>query len=423
MANSFDSNFSTKLMKAFMAGFEASRVLTKTVNTSLFKGKFSPDSGTTVDVKRPHQYLPRRTAGGDVSSGTNNSIVSGKATCTKQNYITVYTDWDSVDESLKMAQLEEILKPIAYDMVTELETSLSDYMIAHSALSIGTPGTAVDAWADVASAMSLLKSIGVPVGPDCYYVMNPFVVQNLTKAQAGLSASPAKLVQTAWEDAQLPNNLGGLRALTSNAISDWTVGTNADQAGALSATPTATYATIKDTMQQTWSVTGFSNAGTILAGDIIEVTGKYHVNNRTQKTVVGADGTPVEFRVVVTADVTLDSSGEGDIVVENAAIYESDGQYNNISAALASSDVITIKGTSATTFQPAHFYHKDAFALTTVPQKKLYSTDKIAVTQDGFNIRVSKGSSFQENKQQIRFDLIPCFGVMNPLWAGKGFGL
>lgn len=421
MANNLDSNFIRKLMKAFLAGFESARVLSKTINTQLFQGAFEPSAGTVVDVKRPHQYRARRTATGDVSSGTNNDIQSGKATATVQDYITIKTGWTNIDEALKLNQLEEILKPAAQDMVTELETSLSDYMIKHSALSIGTPGTAVDAWADVAGANSLMKSIGVPDGEN-FYVANPYTIQNLSSAQTGLSADPSRLVQTAWENAQISSNFAGLKVITSNAISDWTIGTNADQAGALSGTPTATYASVKDTMQQTWAVTGFSNAGTVKAGDILEVTGRYHVNNRTRKAVVGADGNPVKFRAVVTADVTLGSSGEGNLVVENAAIFEASGQYNNVSTALTSGDVVTIIGTSATTFQPAHFYNRNAFVLASVKLPKLFSTDTVAKTEDGFSIRVSKYSTGDANTQSIRFDMLPAFGVMNPLFAGKGFG-
>ena len=42
MANDFDSNFSRKLMEAFLTGFESERVLSKNVDTQLFNGKSYP---------------------------------------------------------------------------------------------------------------------------------------------------------------------------------------------------------------------------------------------------------------------------------------------------------------------------------------------------------------------------------------------
>ena len=114
-SNSLSSNFSRPLLEVFLEHFEASRVLSKTVDTQLLAGEFSPKSGTQVDVKRPHDYKTDRTATGDISTVDKSDIISGKATGTVQDYFTVHMDWDSVDEALKLNQLDEILKPAVYD--------------------------------------------------------------------------------------------------------------------------------------------------------------------------------------------------------------------------------------------------------------------------------------------------------------------
>ena len=56
MANNLTSNTTRKLMREFLKHFESNRVVTKTVNTQLFSGKFNPASGSTVDLKgrTPH---------------------------------------------------------------------------------------------------------------------------------------------------------------------------------------------------------------------------------------------------------------------------------------------------------------------------------------------------------------------------------
>ena len=70
MANNLNSNVTRKVARVFLEAFEASRVLTKTVNTQLLSGKFNPSSGSNVDFKRPHDYNSIRTSGGDISSST-----------------------------------------------------------------------------------------------------------------------------------------------------------------------------------------------------------------------------------------------------------------------------------------------------------------------------------------------------------------
>jgi hypothetical protein len=93
-----------------------------------------------------------------------------------------------------------------------------------------------------------------------------------------------------------------------------------------------------------------------------------------------------------------------------------------VSQSPLSGDVITLGGAASTLIQPNLFWHKQAFSIGSVPLKKLYSTDTVATTEDGLQFRVSKGVSFRENKQVVRIDFQPAYGVMNPFFAGQLFG-
>ena len=248
MANSLTSNITRKLMRVFLKHFESNRVVTKTVDTQLFTGKFTPASGTTVDIKRPHDYRTIRTAGGDISSSVKDDIISGKATATVQNYFTAATEWGNVEEALELDQLDQIIAPMARRIVTDLETDFAQFMLENSGLVHGTPGTAVTAWSDVAEAGALLSSIGVPGDMPWYYLINPFTQVVLADQQNSLTAVDS-LVRTAWTDAQISRNFGGMRALTANALGSVTIAAIADPAGAVNGAPTATYVAAKDTMQ------------------------------------------------------------------------------------------------------------------------------------------------------------------------------
>lgn len=422
MANNLSSNWSRKLMEVFLEKFEASRVVTKTINTQLFQGKFNPSSGTVVDIKRPHDYNVLSTAGGDISASTKSDILSGKASATVQNYMTVATEWSNIQEALELNQLDQILAPMATRLVTQLELNLASYMATNSGLSVGIPGTAIDAWSDVANASSLLTAVGVPMDSQWHYVCGPFVQQALASVQNGLSPANGSLVETAWEKALISKNFAGMRVSMSNCLPSRTNGVSADRAGALTGAPTATYVGAKDTMTQVWAVTGFSNGATLVPGDIIEVTGRYLVSNASRQVIFDSAGAQVKFRGTVTTGVTLGASGEGNVTVTGAAIYEANGQYNTVSSALTTSDVVTVLGASAAVVQPALFYHPQAFALATVKLPKLFSTDTVAVTEDGISLRVSRYADGDANVQNVRFDLLPAFGTLNPFFAGQAFG-
>lgn len=420
MANNLSSNITRKVARVFLEKFEASRVLTKTVDTQLLSNKFNPSSGANVDFKRPHDYNTIRTAGGDISLSTKSDIIAGKATGTVQEYFTVATEWGNIEEALELDQLEEILAPMATRIVTDLEVDFAKYMYKNVNLSVGTPGTAVTTWSQVAAAGSLMQEIGVPMN-DIYYVMNPYTQQALASAQGGLYAAD-RLVTDAWTKAQINTPFAGLQGISSNALATYTSGTATDRAGTIVGSPTATYVAHKDTMIQDIAVTAMSAAGTIKAGEIIEVTGKYRTSIASRQVILDNAGAQVKWRGVVTEDVTLNGSGAGTLKVAGPAIFEANGQYNTINAALANGDVITVLGSASTVYKPNLFYHKQAFGLGTVKLPKLYEGDTVATTSDGMSMRVTKYSDGDSNTQKIRFDLLPAYATFNPFFGGQGFG-
>jgi carbon monoxide dehydrogenase subunit G len=375
-----------------------------------------------VDFKRPHDYKTIRTSGGDISSSTKSEIIAGKATGTVQNYFTAATEWGNVEEALQLDQLEDILAPMARRIVTDLELDFASFMLKNSSLRYGTHGTAVDAWSDVAGAGATLDAIGVDPSTDRYYLMNPFTTAALASAQSGLN-SVDSLIRTAWENAQISTNFGGLRALSATTMASFTSSSGADRAGTLSSAPDATYVTAKDTMTQSLAVTAFQANMVVKAGELVTIANVNRLNCSTRQAMVSATGANIAWTGVVTADVTLGASGEGTLVVAGPAIYEATGQYNTVTAAPASGAVITIVSATATLYQPNLFYAKQAFGMGTVKLPKLYSTDTVATTSDGMSIRISKYSSGDANSQKIRFDLLPAYACFNPMMSGQGFGV
>jgi carbon monoxide dehydrogenase subunit G len=421
-SNNLNSNVTRKVARVFLDAFENSRVITKTVDTQLLADKFNPSSGSTVDFKRPHDYNTIRTSGGDISSSTKSAIIAGKATGTVQNYFTAATEWGNVEEALQLDQLEDILAPMARRIVTDLELDFASFMLKNSSLRYGTHGTAVDAWSDVAGAGAFMDAIGINPASERYYLMNPFTVATLASAQSGLN-SVDSLIRTAWENAQISTNFGGLRALSATTLASFTSSSGADRAGTLSSAPDATYVTAKDTMTQSLAVTAFQANMVVKAGELVTIANVNRLNQSTRQAMVSATGSTIAWTGVVTADVTLGSSGEGTLVVAGPAIYEANGQYNTVTAAPASGAVITIVSATATLYQPNLFYTKQAFGMGTVKLPKLYSTDTVATTSDGMSIRISKYSDGNANSQQIRFDLLPAYACFDPSKAGQGFGV
>ena len=424
MANDFNSNFSRKLMESFLDKFESSRVLSKNIDTQMFQGKFNGNTGDTIDVKRPTDYTSVRTASGDVSGETKNNIITGKASAVVQDYFTVFVDYDEADEAIKMGNIDALLAPMVTRIVTDFELDMAAFMMRNTALLSGAVGTAIgaskDAWDDVANAGALMQASGIPQDGQWNYAVNPFTQRKLASNQRSLGGEVGS--STANEKAIIQENFAGMQVMTATTLANYQTGAGADRAGTVVGTPVATYLAAKDTMTQVVGVTAFNAGLVVKAGETVTVTGRNRLNLSTRKPIIDETGTQVLFTGTVTTDVTLDGSGAGNLTITGPAIFEADGQYNTVDTAIAASDVITLGGAASTIIQPNLFWHKQAFTCASVPIKKLHSTDTVATTEDGLQFRVSKGVGFLENENKVRIDFRPAYGVLNPFFAGQGFG-
>lgn len=420
MANNLESNFTRKVAMKVLDRFEANRVLSKSVDTQLVQGAFNPDSGTQVDVKRPTDHTVIDTADGNIST-TRSDIITGKATATVQNYITVAVDYNEVDEALKMgSDITRFWDDISNRMVVTLEKKFASFAVKNTALLHGTLGEGVNAWSEVAYAGALMESSGVPRNKRWFYFLNPYSQAALADVQKSLGTNPE--VGTALADAMVSRNFAGFDVMTATTLPTYTLPATGDLVGAINGSPDVTYVTAKDSMTQSIPVDGFGTfTGTIPAGTQIQITGRNRLNLSTRDPVITQTGANVTYTATLSADASL-TTGAGTFVVTGPAIYEATGAYNTADSALADNDVVTILGADSTTYQPNLFWHPDAFTIASVPLKKLHSTDTVATTQDGLQMRISKYSDGDANKQTVRFDILPAFGCMNPFFAGQGFG-
>lgn len=417
----------TKVLKGLAAGFEATQVLSKTVNTSLVAGEVDASTGDTIYLKRFAEANAVETATGDISAVSPTDIVAGRAPAVVQNYITTVAAWTNKEEMLQLDELEAYLKPFAQRLVTQFELNLFTFMQKNAGLLVGTPGTAVTKWSDIAAANSLMDAMGIPTLEDAYYAMSPFTRQRLAQNQGGLASGDSSLVNDAWQKAIISNDFGGIKALSSNAMKNYQAGASTARTGTISGTPTSTYVAAKDSMTQTVVLTGLTASVTnaVRAGDLIRITQatRTRINPHTKQIIFDAAGLPIQYTFVVLVGGNTDGSGAVSLTVSAAAINEASGAYNNINTAITTGDTFALLGTANTFYQPNLFYHKNAFAVTTIKPPALQGGVETAfISKGGFTIRATKYANGDTNTQKMRFDMVPVFGCMNPQWAGNAFG-
>lgn len=429
MANDFTSNTNKKLLKSFAKAFESSTVLTNTVSKQLvndFDASTGGDYGN-VSMKRPPQYVPQRTTDGDVT-GSTNPVRTGKVQAEVSDYITVYVENTQVEEALEADQLDQLLKPIAEDMVIELENELGEFMAQNAAHTSGDPDTSIAKWSDVANAGALLKEIGAPSGKR-YGVIDCFDETVLADLQTQLGVNPQ--VNEAWAGAVVKENFAGLnQVLTTNNLPQYTTGN--DVTGiTLAATPSALYTAYKDTYRTTITIAGLTaTTGTITAGTTLEFPTRFLVNMRNGKTVFkSGSAVPITLTVLPDTDgsltYTADGSGNATIQVSGAGIFEAgvNAAFNTVASALTSGDAITIRETADTTYRPGLAYCEGFVGMGSVVLPKLHATDSMVMNHKGSSIRVHKFSDGAGNKNRYRFDILPTFACFNPFWGVRMSGI
>lgn len=419
--NDLNSNVSQIVLKKFLPGFMSDLVLAKTVDRQLLAGEINSSTGDSVSFKRPHQFASKRTATGDISGQAKNNLISGKATGRVGNYITVAVEYGQLEEAIKLNQLDEILQPVRERIVTDLETELAQFMMNNGALSLGSPNTPINKWSDVAQTASLMKDLGIKTGEN-YAVMDPWSAQRLADAQSGLHGSD-KLIQSAWEDAQISGNFGGIRALMSNGLASRTQGAFGGTLTVQTA-PTVTYNAVKDTYQFQVTLTGAtaSVTGFLKAGDQIKFTNTYWLQQQSKQVLYNGSA-PISFTATVLADANSTAGGAVTVTLSGVPIYDTtNSQYNAVSRQVAAGDAVTVIGTASQTMKPNLFYNKFFCGLGTIPLPKLNSIDSAVATYEGFSIRVHKYSDGDANVQKMRFDLLPAYVCFNPHMGGQFFG-
>ena len=419
LKNNLTKNVSEIVLPKFLESFASNIVLSKTVDRQILQGKFDDaKAGDHVQVKRPHQFKTENTTDGDMTGKSPSPLISGTATARVQNFITTWVSWTQLEAATSLNQINEILKPAAEAMATELENRLGLFMLHNGALSLGTAGTPLTTWEEVARAGAFMQDLGIT--GTRYAAINPWASVKLAGAQTQL-AEPGS-VKTAWHKAVIPRNFAGIEnVLSANSLQSRTIG-NFGGTLTVSSAPVVDYDSVKNTYQFFVQLTGAtaSVTGFLKAGDQLTFTATHWVNHANKQVLINDAGNAVSFTATVTVDANSDSSGKVGVTLSGVPIFDANvPQYNTVDRLLAAGDAVTISGTKNKVVKPSLFYSKDFCGLTCLQLPKLHSIESQIVNWEGFSIRAHKYSDGTANKNMVRFDLLPAFGCYNPHKGGQ----
>lgn len=310
--------------------------------------------GQTISIRKPTDFTVRSGA-----TASTQDIVEGSTSITVNQQKGVDFKLSSTELTLQIGDLaERVIRPAMVQLANQVDV---DVMSLYKDVPnwVGTPGQTVNSFADFAVAPTRMDLGAVPLD-NRTAVLSPTDYWAMAGSQTSLFVNG--IAQPAYRKGSI-GEIGGFDTYQAQNIPTHTVGPLGGTPLVNGASQNVTYASVKDTGQQTLITDGWTAAAAarVVQGDVFTIAGVYDVNPVTKATL------PHLKMFVVKAAASSDGLGNATLTISPPII--SSGAFQTVSAAPADNAALTFNGTAATGYAQNLAFHKNAFALAMVPME------------------------------------------------------
>ena len=381
-----------------------------------YKKEFTGGVGATVSIRRPVKFVTSDGAtrvNQDVEEKNTNIVVDQRK----------HVSWGFSTQDLTLSIEEYSERYIQPACVTLAQTmDKAGYNLYRNVWnSVGTPGTTPSTFAALGDAAQRLDEMAVPSDRRTM-VLNPAARYAVAGNQLTLD-SVGSMGQSAYEAAKI-GPIAKFGTFDSQNIA-------VHQVGVATGTPTVTGAgqavTYANAVGTNWSqslITGgwtVSIANILRAGDVITMAGVFAVNPVPGEGATGKTVMPYLQQFTVLGDATSSAGGAATITISPPIITS--GPHQTVSAAPAASAAIVVRGTGGVFYPQNIGFHRNAFALVTVPlEMPDGAAFKARESYKGLSIRVVKDYDIDNDVDVIRLDILYGWKAIYPDLAARLWG-
>lgn len=363
--------------------------------------------GETISIRKPTDFVVRDGAVMDVQD-----VTEGKTAITVDKRKGIDFKFTSQDLTLNIAELSErVIKPAMVQLANQVDT---DVMALYKDVPnwVGTPGQVVNSYADFAKAPERLDEYAVPQQRSA--VLSPQDHWGLLGSQTALYIQDA--AKGAYRKGSL-GEIGGVDTYMSQNVPTHTTGSRSGSPlidMSITAS-TITYDQVKDTNLQTIHIDTLGGATqTVAAGDVFTIDGVYAVNPVTKAPLPFLK----EFTVVEGATAV---GSETDLVISPAMIWT--GAFKNVDVqgvADLNNQPVNFLGDASKNFRQNLVFHRNAFALVTVPLvSPPGAVDVARKSYKGLNVRVIPVYDGVNDESAWRLDILYGTKAIDPRLATR----
>lgn len=359
--------------------------------------------GTTVSIRRPTDFTVR-----DGATASIQDVTEGSTSITVNKQKGVDFKFSSTELTLNIGDLSErVLKPAMVQLANQIDVDLmAEYKNVNNW--VGTPGTTISTFAGFAKAPERMDLGAVPQD-DRMSVISPTDYWGLAASQTAL------YLQNIAGDAYRRGNVGMIGDISTAMSQNVPLHT----VGPLGGTPlvnggsqAVAYSAVKDTGQQSLITDGWtaSAAARVKAGDVFTIANVFAVNPVTKATL------PHLQQFVVKADGSSDGSGNLTMTISPPIITS--GAFQTVSAAAADNAALTFLGAANTAYRQNLAFHKNAFALVSVPlERPAGAVDVARKSYKGLSVRLIPYYDGTNDASNYRLDVLYGTKTIDPRLA------
>lgn len=362
--------------------------------------------GTTITIRKPMDFTVR-----DGAVASNQDVTEGSTTLVVNKQKGIDFQFTSQELTLSMNQLSErVIQPAMVQLANQIDRDLMGLYQSVPSW-VGTPGNVVNSYADFSKAPERLDEFAVPMA-NRSAVLSPSDNWGMLGSQTGLFITDA--AKGAYRSGSL-GEIGGVDTFQAQNVPTHVVGVATGTPLVNGANQNVTYDTVKDTGTQSLITDGWTNSitGILKAGDVFTIAGVFAVNPVTKATL------PFLRQFSVVADVDSGAStGPATLTITPPIIAS--GAQQTVSAAPADNAAITVLGTGGTGYRQNLVFHKNAFALVTVPMEKPEGAVNVSrQTYKGINVRLVPYYDGTNDISKWRLDVLYGVKAIDPRLATR----
>jgi len=363
--------------------------------------------GNTLNVRRPGRFIGTTGPALNVEDFNETSV---PVTLSTQFHVDTQFTTSDLTLSLDMFS-DRVLKPAVAAVANKIDFDGLTMAKNSTANIVGTAGTPPTSLLTYLTAGAYLDSEGAPRDGRRSCIVEPFTGATIVDSLKGLFV-PSDVIGKQYQKGMMGRDSAGMNWKMDQNVVNQTFGSYSTATLSCATTTATGFLSTGWAQTSTIALTAATATAGLKQGDIIQIAGIYAVNPQNRS----AYGSGKLRNFVVTADVTVATSGTTSVTVSPAVI--TGGQFQNTVVTSTSATAVVTPFNNTGTVSPQNIVmHKNAFTLATadleLPDGVVFA-GRASDKELGLSLRVIRQYTINNDSIPTRVDVLYGWAPLYP---------